>query len=202
MTVAHSSLTGSSLHENKGVASASDNTVATASGGTTVWKKLGVNNFDNTITPFASSVLHIVDKRVSGNCTPGPSINTWIARVLNTVVTNEITGASLASNTITLPVGTYWVEAYAPCYDCGGTKTRFRNTSDSVSEIVSINSQFDGHGGVVVLVGPLTVSGSSKNFQLQQYVKDTANDNTTTLGAASGTGEGEIYATIFIYKLT
>lgn len=45
---AHSTLTGSELHENKGVASASNNTVATASGGNTVWQKIAANNIDNT----------------------------------------------------------------------------------------------------------------------------------------------------------
>lgn len=44
----HEDLTGIELHENKGVAEASNNQVATASGGATVWKKLGTNNLDTS----------------------------------------------------------------------------------------------------------------------------------------------------------
>lgn len=44
----HSTLTGSDLHENKGVAAASNNTVATASGGTTVWQKVNANMIDTS----------------------------------------------------------------------------------------------------------------------------------------------------------
>jgi hypothetical protein len=51
--------------------------------------------------------------------TPGGALSTapgWNARVLNTVVTNQISGASLASNQVTLPAGQYFVRAAAPGY--------------------------------------------------------------------------------------
>ncbi|RSZ56151.1 hypothetical protein HF313_09780 [Massilia atriviolacea] len=40
--------------------------------------------------------------------------NTPIQRILNTVVTNEIAGASLANNAITLPPGKYYFRARSP----------------------------------------------------------------------------------------
>lgn len=43
----HKDLSGSELHENKGVASASDDTVATAESGVTVWKKVNEDMLDN-----------------------------------------------------------------------------------------------------------------------------------------------------------
>ena len=42
----HSALTGSELHENKGVAAASNNTVATAASSATVWQKVNSNMID------------------------------------------------------------------------------------------------------------------------------------------------------------
>lgn len=48
MTTAHSTLTGADLHENKGVASAADNTIATAASGATVWQKVTNNSIDST----------------------------------------------------------------------------------------------------------------------------------------------------------
>jgi hypothetical protein len=44
----HDALTGSELHENKGVASASDNTVASATSGATVWRKVNSSMIDTT----------------------------------------------------------------------------------------------------------------------------------------------------------
>lgn len=44
----HSSLTGSELHENKGVSTASDNTVASATSGATVWRKVNTSMVDGT----------------------------------------------------------------------------------------------------------------------------------------------------------
>lgn len=42
----HSTLTGSELHENKGAAAAADNTVASATTGETVWRKVNVAMID------------------------------------------------------------------------------------------------------------------------------------------------------------
>lgn len=48
--VQHASLTGSSLHENKGVESASDNTIATASSGVTVWQKVSTDSISTALS--------------------------------------------------------------------------------------------------------------------------------------------------------
>lgn len=45
---AHSTLTGSELHENKGAATATDNTVASATGGATVWRLVNEDMIDST----------------------------------------------------------------------------------------------------------------------------------------------------------
>lgn len=105
--VAHSTLTGSNLHENKGVASASDNTVATASGGATVWQKLTHNHLTTTGNPFGGQLLHVKDSAALNL----PTINSWVQRPLTSAVTNEISSASLSSNQISLPAGTYFVQA-------------------------------------------------------------------------------------------
>jgi len=44
----HSALTGTELHENKGVAGAADNTVATADTGATVWQKVNTDMLDTS----------------------------------------------------------------------------------------------------------------------------------------------------------
>lgn len=88
--VAHSTLTGSNLHENKGVAAASDNTVATAVTGATVWAKLTANNLTGTGNPFGAQLFHVQDQKASG--TSGGTFTSGAdrTRTLNTTVTNEI----------------------------------------------------------------------------------------------------------------
>lgn len=105
--VAHSSITGSNLHENKGVASASDNTVATASSGATTWQKLTASHLTGTGNPFGGQLLHV---RGAGSnlLTTG----SWVTRTLSTAVTNEISSATLGSNQISLPAGTYFIQAF------------------------------------------------------------------------------------------
>ena len=105
--VAHSTLTGSNLHENKGVASAANSTVATASSGTTVWQKLTNAHLTASANPFGAQLLQVRDLGVLNI----PK-DDWRIRPMNTVIVNEISGASLVDNSyIVLPAGTYYIKA-------------------------------------------------------------------------------------------
>ena len=61
------------------------------------------------IPVFENAFLHVRDEKAAN--TPGGTFtaSAWQKRDLNTVKTNQISGASLASNQITLPAGTYHV---------------------------------------------------------------------------------------------
>jgi YbbR domain-containing protein len=48
MTIYHKDITETNLHENKGVSAASDNFVATATSGATVWKKLTTDHLSTS----------------------------------------------------------------------------------------------------------------------------------------------------------
>jgi hypothetical protein len=61
---------------------------------------------------FESQLLHVRDEKTLAD--GGTSTSSYTKRDLNTVVTNEIAGASLSSNQITLPSGTYYINASAP----------------------------------------------------------------------------------------
>ena len=63
-----------------------------------------------------NSFLHIQDQKPQGTNGGTFTSGAWRTRDLNTVLTNTITGASLADNQITLPAGKYYVEASAPAY--------------------------------------------------------------------------------------
>ena len=70
---------------------------------------------------FESQLLHVRDEKASGT-DGGTSANGIVDRDLNTVKVNEITGASLSSNQITLPSGTYYVEGMTATFAGGATQ--------------------------------------------------------------------------------
>jgi hypothetical protein len=128
----------------------------------------------------------------------GTSSNGANVRVLNTVVTNTISGASLSSNTITLPAGTYQIYARAPSYGTQHKLTLF-NTTDSATTIVG-SSVFSGASaaGDSVVIGQFTIS-ASKNFQLVHLIP--ASSGVNSLGyPLSYSGVAEIYTEVQIIK--
>lgn len=58
MTVAHSALTGAELHEPKGVAAASDGTVAQASSGAVSWAKVGTSNVSTSGAATGKTMIY------------------------------------------------------------------------------------------------------------------------------------------------
>ena len=79
--------------------------------------------------------LHIQEQQTAGTSGGSTVAITWTKRPINTVVTNTITGASLASNQITLPAGTYYVEARSPGHKVGRYTSRIYNTTDAITEL-------------------------------------------------------------------
>lgn len=114
--VAHSTLTGANLHEPKGVAAATVDKVYVSDGaGSGAWQKITASQLTGTGNPFGGNLFHIQHKVASGGGDGSPlSANTWTQRNINTVVTNEISGASLTTSTINLPAGTFWIDWRTP----------------------------------------------------------------------------------------
>jgi hypothetical protein len=106
----------------------------------------GVWRFDFA-TGGQDGELLVVDEKTEGtdggDLGPNP-----ITRDLNTVKKNTIAGASLATNTITLPPGTYEAEAYSTIYRIDRCQISLRDTSDNSILVQGIsdlawNSYFD-----------------------------------------------------------
>jgi hypothetical protein len=121
----------------------------------------------------------------------------FIKRVLNTTVVNNITGCSIASSVITLPAGTYLINAAAPFYGSAAAKIKLRNTTDSTDTIIgmSINST---QGITGDLTGYFTIAGI-KNFEVQYRVQTGVAGY--GLGAECTFGVSEVYSTIEIEKV-
>jgi len=159
-----------------------------------------------SITPvFENKLLHIRDERATNTAGENSVGAAYTKRTLQTTKTNEISGASLASSVITLPSGTYYIEAY--CYAYGGNNghIRLRNTSDSTTALVGLNTNPRQSGSdtlttaITSLRGRFTIA-AQKNFEIQHYVETTSASNGFGLPVNDG-AEVEVYADVQIWKV-
>ena len=140
------------------------------------------------------------ETQASNTAGGGSTSGSFIKRVLNTTVANTITGCSLASSVITLPAGTYYVFATAPCYESRRGVIRLQNTTDATTVATSQSGFFDiGQQGDQNLMAYFTITGN-KNFEIQYQVQFSVATN--GLGVAMNfAGSSEIYTQITITKV-
>jgi hypothetical protein len=152
---------------------------------------------------FSTQLLHVRDEKANGTDGGTSTAAAWTKHTLDDVKSNEISGASQASSVVTLPVGTYYIDAWAALNRSNGAKLRWRNTSDGTTAVVGANGHETSGGQYtqvsIPLRGRFTVSGGSKNFELQYFVE--AGLATTGLGFAVTSGEVEIYGEAMIWKI-
>jgi hypothetical protein len=159
----------------------------------------GVLSFVSSGGKFESALLHVRDEKSSGVSGGSSSSGSFQKRTLNTTLTNEISGASISSDVITLPAGTYYINARVPFYgDNAYVKVKLRNTSDSTDTLLGSNSY---NGASIIndywVIGRFTIA-SSKNFELQYRIgQSTANEG---LGHPATYGT-EVYSDVQIWKV-
>ena len=158
---------------------------------------------DNTFSvpagsKFGTQLLHVRDEKSSGTGGGTFTSGSFQTRTLNTSVTNEISGASLASNQITLPSGTYYIYASAPAYRVNEHKAKLRNITDSSDTIIGSNeyayTSADA-GTRSFVIGRFTIA-SQKTFELQHRCSQTL-----TFGQAVTYSVVEVYADVQIWKV-
>lgn len=153
--VAHSTLTGANLHEPKGVAAAASGRVYVSDGA-------GSGSWTATSTipgVFGSQYAWFQDEKTSGTFNSDLSLNsTWQIRTLNTTKANVITSASLSSNLISLPAGTYYIDARTPVNIVADqgiryAKSKLFNATDSTDVIIGGAIAFESNNQGVVVRG-------------------------------------------------
>lgn len=151
------------------------------------------------LASMSQGVLCVQDQKAAGTPGGAASTATWHTRDLNAVLFNSIAGASLASNRITLPAGTYAIRASAPCFLVNRTRLKLYNFTDS-TDIVLGQSALANNGVAVtlraVLDGVFTLS-AAKTLELRHY---------TEVGYSQGLGREcivgvEVYAEAMIWAL-
>lgn len=151
--------------------------------------------------PVSSNMayMQVQDQKTSGTDSGTPVPSTWTNRDLNTIVINQISGATLTSNTVSLPSGTYYIEASAPFRITAGNRLRIFNNTDSNQLLLGTtaytNTNTESPRSCVT--GQFTIA-ATKSISLQYHV---SSGGTSGLGLASGRLVSEIYADLNIWKI-
>lgn len=152
---------------------------------------------------LARPILHVYDEKSAGTAGGTATSGSWETRTLNTAATNEITGASLASNQITLPAGTYYIDARAPAFRCGAHKIKLYDTTGTADLLIGapINSRTDENGAATVsfLRGRFTLSTESVLEVRHQVTTTRATDG---YGQAAGFSTVERYTDVVITRVS
>lgn len=182
--------------------------------GASVWQRVPrgtqgqVLRSDGLDTAFGTiPLLHVREEQAANTqSASGVVVTSWNTLVLNTTKTNEITGASLGSNQITLPAGTYEIEALAnwgvsASSGTTGVKTRLINITDNVILLYGLNQNLVANGGGSVYVqctaglrGRFTLTGT-KALEFQMY---RAGGAQATLAINQGV---EVYTDVLIKRV-
>ena len=162
---------------------------------------LEASQLNGVVDNFAD--IAIFNETQASGTNGGASIAaTWTKRALNTTNINNIAGASIASSVITLPAGTYLVNASGPFYKANSARIRLQNTTDATTTILGTSEWFASTteaAGRSFLVGQFTIT-ANKNFELQYYVQTAkATDGLGVCSAVASTSE--VYSVIEITRV-
>jgi len=147
------------------------------------------------------ALLHVRDEKTSGTMGGTFTSGAWQTRVLNTVAINEITGASLASNQITLPAGTYRLRAWAAAYAVGRHKVKIVNVTDVANIVLGESSwtQVAGEGATKSEVSAQFTLTATKVLELRHRCESTTASR--GFGVESSFDAVEVYAEVWIEKV-
>ena len=158
---------------------------------------LWLTNLPTTPYPYVK-VSEVQNSGTNGGTATSGS---WTTRVLNTKDNDTSSIASLGSNQITLPAGTYLVRIKSNFHATDATKLRLQNITASTTLLISLNSypsQADLGDISAEIDGLITLTNSSA-LAVQYYVETSC--NTTGLGAPSNFGVNEVYTVAEFEKI-
>ena len=180
----------------------SDTITIGASGDTTNIVGTLQNNGAAVQGAYESQLLHIRDEKSSNTQGGTFTSGSWQQRDLNTIKTNEITGASLSSSNITLPSGTYYIKASTPAVEVSSHKAKLYNITDSSDVIIGTSQHNRSDNNYATsrsnVIGRFTISGE-KVFMIAHRCSATrSNDG---FGLACNFSVVEVYSDVQIWKV-
>ena len=145
--------------------------------------------------------LHVRDRKAQGTVGGSTGTNAWATRDLNALENNTLTGASLASNRITLPAGTYLIKASVPAFGCNAFRAALYDYT---------NSAYLKYGSTAFAAHAYNVMATSNIFEKITLASPTTIELRMWSEAADSQGMGipsntagaqEIYSEVYIWKM-
>lgn len=147
---------------------------------------------------------HVVveHQETSGNNGGGPAAtaSAYVTRTLNNI--SDSIGATLSSNQITLPAGTYYMSAGCSAYGVRSTRLKLYNVTDAADTLIGLNAAATaivagiGTDTTMNVSGKFTIS-TSKTFEFRMWITDNATGSggnyTNNFGRATVSGTNEVY---------
>lgn len=143
--------------------------------------------------------MHVRDEKPAGT-SGGASVAGNQVRTLNTVVSNTITGASLAANEVTLPAGTYRIFASAPNYSGSRHRARLVNVTDAAVALLGTGEFNSGPDQVAArsTINGRIVIAATKAFNITHAIA--LAQSPQGLGVEQSDTFTEVYTTLMIWK--
>jgi hypothetical protein len=149
--------------------------------------------------PYA---ILVADEKANG--TPGDASSAgWAIRPLQTSKFNNITGASLAANVVTIPAGTYIAWACATIGTNNGgvglARMGIYNSSDAAFVAQGPNNYPANNNCFLQTAWGVFTIAAQKDISVQQY---TANAVPGGFGMAVSAGTAEVYTQLLLVKVS
>jgi hypothetical protein len=163
------------------------------SSNTSRWVLVG---HSSTITATAvTRALYVKNILSSGTNAPTFTSGSYQTVPFNTLIDNTSIGGSLSSNQITLPAGTYKIDASICAFGVYNWKAKLRNVTDSTDVLIGTSTRAENTDGTVtlsVIIGEFTIA-SSKTFEIQARCLIT---RASGMGISAGFGDNETYSQV------
>lgn len=152
-----------------------------------------------------SNFIVVQEQYSSGTNAASGTANSFNQRALNTQISNTIPGASLGSNVVTLPAGTYRATARAVSYEYYASQLEIYDFGNISSLILSLSacsaSGPTAQASLTSIAGPFEFTlASSSTIGINHYVGSAATGS-ASLGNAVSSGAGEVYSELSIEKI-
>ena len=176
--------------------------VSLPAGTTQIWMDVPAALYPLGAMQLGLGILMVQENEASGTSGGSSTATTAFTRVLKTVQANTIAGASLASNQVTLPAGTYIAQASAPALGVDAHQAWLFNNTASAS-LLTGSSEFSLNSTPTtnsrsVMQGTFTLAATSVLTILHWTHTASANSG---FGRAASSGQGEVFTQALFIKV-
>lgn len=144
------------------------------------------------IPPIPFIYVKVSDVKTSGTAGGTASSGTWTSRILNTKDSDSTNIATLTSNQLSLPAGTYLVDIVSSFFGgISGVQIRLQNITSSTTLSIGKSSFGGGAANADSSIKDKIVLASTSALSVQYYL--TTSTGASDLGAPASTGTSEVY---------